>query len=168
MRAIILLSGGLDSLLAARLILNQGVELEALNFVTVFCNCTPKSRCSSAAASVVQQLGIKLKVINNTEAFLSVARNPPHGYGSNLNPCIDCRILMFRKAADYMRKTGASFLVTGEEVVAVFLRLKACVKDGRYPLKPLGNGRMCSASDIIAHENANAVNLLPLVLQRQQ
>ena len=114
MKAVMLLSGGLDSLLAARVLLDQGIELEALNFVTAFCNCTPKSRCCSSAASAVQQLGISLKVINSTQDFLKVVRNPAHGYGSNLNPCIDCRILMFRKAADYMRETGASFIVTGE------------------------------------------------------
>jgi tRNA U34 2-thiouridine synthase MnmA/TrmU len=114
MKAVMLLSGGLDSLLAARVLLDQGIELEALNFVTLFCNCTPKSRCCSSAASAVQQLGISLKVINNTQDFLKVVQAPAHGYGSNLNPCIDCRILMFRKAADYMRETGASFIVTGE------------------------------------------------------
>ena len=114
MKAVMLLSGGLDSLLAARVLLDQGIELEALNFVTLFCNCTPKSRCCSSAATAVKQLGIGLKVINNTQEFLEVVRNPLHGYGSNLNPCIDCRILMFRRAADYMRETGASFIVTGE------------------------------------------------------
>jgi tRNA U34 2-thiouridine synthase MnmA/TrmU len=114
MKAVMLLSGGLDSLLAARVILEQGVELEALNFFTIFCNCTPKSRCCSSAASAVRQLGIQLKVINNTQDFLNVVRNPAHGYGSNLNPCIDCRILMFRKAGEYMHRTGASFIVTGE------------------------------------------------------
>ena len=109
-----LLSGGLDSLLAARVILDQGIALEALNFVTVFCNCTPSGRCCSSAASAVRQLGIGLKTLDNTREFLEVVRNPPHGYGSNLNPCIDCRILMFRRAGEYMRETGASFLVTGE------------------------------------------------------
>ena len=76
MKAVMLLSGGLDSLLAARVILDQGIELEALNFVTLFCNCTPKNRSCSSAASAVRQLGIGLKTINNTEAFLDVVRNP--------------------------------------------------------------------------------------------
>ena len=66
MKAIMLLSGGLDSLLAARVILDQGIELEALNFVTVFCNCTPKGRSCSSAASAVRQLGIGLKTLNNS------------------------------------------------------------------------------------------------------
>ena len=114
MRAIVLLSGGLDSLLAARVVLDQGIELEALNFGTLFCNCTPKSRCCSSAASAVRQLGIPLRTINNSADFLEIVKHPRHGYGRNMNPCLDCRILMFRKAADRMREIGASFIVTGE------------------------------------------------------
>lgn len=114
MRAVALLSGGLDSLLATKVILEQGVEVEALNFVSVFCTCTPKNSSCSAATSAVRQLGIGLKVMNMSREFLQVVKNPKHGYGRNLNPCLDCRILMFRKARDYMRQIGASFIVTGE------------------------------------------------------
>jgi len=114
MRAVVLLSGGLDSLLAARVVGDQGIELEALNFVTLFCNCTPKSRCCSSAASAVRQLGIPLRVVNNSADFIEIVKHPRHGYGRNMNPCLDCRILMFRKAAERMRETGAAFIVTGE------------------------------------------------------
>ena len=114
MRAVALLSGGLDSVLASRVILEQGVELEALNFVSVFCTCTPKNSSCSASRSAVRQLGISLKVVNTSDEFLEVVKNPKHGYGRNLNPCLDCRILMFRKAREYMSEIGASFLVTGE------------------------------------------------------
>ncbi len=114
MRAVALLSGGLDSILATRVILDQGVEVEALNFVSVFCTCTSKSSSCSAARSAVKQLGISLKAINSSDEFLEVVKNPKHGYGRNLNPCLDCRILMFRKAREYMDEIGASFLFTGE------------------------------------------------------
>ncbi len=114
MRAVALLSGGLDSILAIRVLLEQGLELEALNFASVFCTCTPKHSACSAASSAVRQLGIDLVVVNTSEAFLEVVKHPKHGYGRNLNPCLDCRILMFRKAREYMRDIGAAFLVTGE------------------------------------------------------
>ena len=114
MRAVALLSGGLDSILAVRLILDQGVEVEALNFLSVFCTCTPRSSSCSAAKSAVRQLGVDLKVTNTTDEFLEIVKRPKHGYGRNLNPCLDCRIMMFRRAGEHMRKTGASFLVTGE------------------------------------------------------
>lgn len=114
MLAVSLLSGGLDSILATRVILDQGIEIKALNYVSVFCTCTSKSSSCSAAASAVKQLGVELKTINTSSEFFEIVKNPKHGYGRNLNPCIDCRILMFKNAADYMREIRASFVVTGE------------------------------------------------------
>lgn len=116
MKAVMLLSGGLDSTLATRLMIEQGVELEALNFTSIFCNCTPKGSSCCAASKAVQGLGVRLKIENTSEEFLDLVRAPGHGYGSNLNPCIDCRIMMFRRAREYMREVGASFVVTGEVV----------------------------------------------------
>jgi len=113
-KALCLLSGGLDSTLAARIVLDLGVELEAVNFVTVFCTCTPKTAGCAAAVSSARQLGIRVRSFDATEQLLAVVRDPPHGYGTNLNPCIDCRILMFRRALELMREIGARFLVTGE------------------------------------------------------
>ncbi len=112
-KAIMLLSGGLDSILAARLVLDQGIELFAINFMTIFCTCTHKG-CQHAATQAAKTLGIPLKIANITEEYLEIIRNPKHGYGSNMNPCIDCRIFTFSKARDYMVETGASFMVTGE------------------------------------------------------
>ena len=114
MRAIALLSGGLDSTLAAKVVLEQGIELEALNFLTVFCNCTNKGETCLASQKAVESLGISLRVFNVSEEYLGIVKNPKHGYGSHMNPCIDCRIFMMKKAKEYMRETGASFLVTGE------------------------------------------------------
>lgn len=113
-KAIALLSGGLDSILATRLILEQGIAVEALNFMTVFCNCTTKGKSCSAGVAAAHTLGIKLKVMEVSTEYFSVIKSPRYGYGRNLNPCLDCRIFMFKKAAQYMRESGASFIVTGE------------------------------------------------------
>lgn len=113
-KAIVSLSGGLDSTLAAKVILEQGIELEAVNFLTVFCNCTHRGNTCLASKSAADKLGIELKVFEVSEEYFEIVKNPKHGYGSNMNPCLDCRIFMFKKAGEYMRKRGASFLVTGE------------------------------------------------------
>jgi tRNA U34 2-thiouridine synthase MnmA/TrmU len=114
MKAIVLLSGGLDSTLAARIVLSQGISLEALNFLTPFCTCTKRGESCLASQKAVKTLGIPLKVFNVSEEYLNVLKNPKYGYGSNMNPCIDCRIFMFKKAKDFMLESGASFIVTGE------------------------------------------------------
>src|SRR5512136_535098 len=114
MKAIALLSGGLDSTLAARVVIEEGVELEALNFLTVFCNCTHRGETCLASQQAVETLGIPLKLFNVSEEYLHVVKHPKHGYGRNLNPCIDCRIFMLKKAKAYMQDSGAAFIVTGE------------------------------------------------------
>ncbi len=114
MKAIALLSGGLDSTIAARVMMEQGVELEALNFMTVFCTCTNRGATCLASQKAVETLGIPLKVFNVSEEYLGVVKHPQHGYGRNMNPCIDCRIFMLKKAKAYMEESGAVFIVTGE------------------------------------------------------
>lgn len=114
MKAIALLSGGLDSTLAARVVMEQGVGLEALNFMTVFCTCTHRGATCLASQKAVETLGIPLKVLNVSEEYLCVVKHPKHGYGRNMNPCIDCRIFMLKKAKARMEESGASFIVTGE------------------------------------------------------
>jgi tRNA-specific 2-thiouridylase len=114
MKAIALLSGGLDSTIAARVMMEQGVELEALNFMTVFCTCTNRGATCLASQKAVETLGIPLKVFNVSEEYLDVVKHPKHGYGRNMNPCIDCRIFMLKKAKAYMEESGAVFIVTGE------------------------------------------------------
>ncbi|MEM2174994.1 MAG: tRNA 4-thiouridine(8) synthase ThiI [Candidatus Micrarchaeia archaeon] len=107
-KALALISGGLDSLLAAKIIQDQNIEVEGVTFVTPFPGC---ERFAGLAA---KQLGIKHHIIflNN----LKIVRNPKFGYGSAANPCIDCKILFFREAKKLMKKIGASFLVTGEVI----------------------------------------------------
>lgn len=118
MKAIVLISGGLDSTLAAKLVKDLGVELIALNTVSPFCLCNHRSSsgCFHGANLVAKDLGLKLFSVNVAEDFLEIVKQPKHGYGSNMNPCIDCRILLFKKAKEIMRNEGASFVITGEVV----------------------------------------------------
>jgi len=97
-----------------KVILEQGIELEALNFLTVFCTCTNRGATCLASQKAVETLGIPLKVFNISEEYLEIVKHPKHGYGSNMNPCIDCRIFIMKKAKAYMEKASASFIVTGE------------------------------------------------------
>lgn len=113
-KALALLSGGLDSTLAVKLILEQQIEVEAVSFVTVFCTCTSKGSSCLVSQDAARKLGIKLKLFNVSREYLAVVKSPKHGYGSNMNPCIDCRIFMFKKAKEYMDEIGALFLVSGE------------------------------------------------------
>jgi tRNA-specific 2-thiouridylase len=114
-RAVGLLSGGLDSTLAAKMLIDQGIEVFAVNFTSPFCTCTPKSAGCSAVATAIQQLGnIPLKKIGMGQNYIDMIRSPKYGYGRGMNPCIDCRILKLKLAADYMREIGAQFLFTGE------------------------------------------------------
>jgi tRNA-specific 2-thiouridylase len=114
MKAIALLSGGLDSTLAIKLVLEQGIDVETLNFITVFCRCTAKGSSCLASQRAAERLGVGLEVFNISGEFLEVVRHPKYGYGKNVNPCLDCRILMFKKGREYMDRNGASFIVTGE------------------------------------------------------
>ena len=111
-KAIAMLSGGLDSTLAVKLILDQGIEVEALNFVTPFCNCNRNGRCE--AKHVASEFGIACKTFSLNEEFFRVIMKPRHGYGSEMNPCLDCRILAFSRARERMEETGSAFVFTGE------------------------------------------------------
>ncbi len=107
-KAISLLSAGLDSILATKLILDQGIEVEAVNFQTAFSDSIAPSKIAA------DKLGIGLKIFSIGEEYFPILKNPKYGYGSNINPCLDCRIFIFKKAARYMKETKTSFLITGE------------------------------------------------------
>lgn len=113
-KAIALVSGGLDSTLAAKIIMNQGVEVLTVNFLSPFCLCNKRGGCQYEAKAAADHLGLALKSVSVHEEFLKIVRAPKHGYGSNLNPCIDCRIMMLKKAKELMAEEGAAFVITGE------------------------------------------------------
>ncbi len=109
-RCLALLSGGLDSILAIRLMQQQGVEVEAVNFKTMF-TC-----CQDDSAQAAARLGVPLTIVSQESDYLELIRRPRFGYGKGANPCVDCRIYMFEKARRYMRQSGADFIVSGEVV----------------------------------------------------
>ena len=113
-KAIVLLSGGLDSILAARLMLEQGIDVAAVNFSAKLCMCGCKKTGESPAQSAAKMLNIPLKTIDITDDFIEIVKNPRYGHGANINPCIDCKIYMLKHAKSLMDGMGASFLVTGE------------------------------------------------------
>jgi len=110
-KALGMLSGGLDSTLAVKLIQEQGIDVEAINFVTPFCQCR-KGGCGATEAA--KTFNIPLKIVNAGTDYLRIVRNPRFGYGKNLNPCVDCRIYMLKKAKQFAKQIGARFIFTGE------------------------------------------------------
>lgn len=111
-KAIGLLSGGLDSILAVELVRRQGVKVFAFNVKTPF--CIPKKDGTSEAAEAAEQLNVPLEVVCVGADYLRMLRSPKFGYGRNMNPCIDCKIFMLKKAKKYARKICADFIFTGE------------------------------------------------------
>ena len=111
MKALALLSGGLDSILATRLLQEQGLDVTAVNFASPFC---ASGKDGFGVVDVSRQLKIPLRVVNMGEDYLRIVRNPKYGYGANMNPCIDCRIFILRRAREYADKIGVSFIFTGE------------------------------------------------------
>jgi len=124
-KAVALISGGLDSLLAARVMLEQGIHVEGINFFTGFCveghthairkQDKSKTKRNNALWSA-EQLGIKLHIIDIVEEYKDVLINPKHGYGKNMNPCLDCKIFMVNKAKQWAEENGFDFIITGEVV----------------------------------------------------
>jgi len=112
-KALGMLSGGLDSTLAVKVMLDQGIDVTVIHFTTPFCTCTRKG-CKNEASKVAEKLGVPMKIISSGKDYIEMIKNPKHGYGSNMNPCIDCRIFMLRKAKKYMEEHGAKFIFTGE------------------------------------------------------
>ena len=111
-KALGLLSGGLDSILAVELVGRQGIEVVAFNVKTPF--CVPKKDGSSEAQQAADQLKVPLKIVYVDKDYLRMLRNPKYGYGKNMNPCIDCKIFMIKKAKKYAKEIGAGFIFTGE------------------------------------------------------
>lgn len=124
-KAVALISGGLDSMLAAKVIMEQGIHVEGINFYTGFCveghthairkkdKAKPKRNNS---LWVAEQLGIKLHIVDVIEEYKDVLINPKHGYGANLNPCLDCKVFMVNKAKQWIEENDFDFIITGEVI----------------------------------------------------
>ncbi|TNF36369.1 MAG: tRNA (5-methylaminomethyl-2-thiouridylate)-methyltransferase [Gammaproteobacteria bacterium] len=124
-KAVSLISGGLDSMLATRVIMEQGIHVEGINFFTGFCveghthairkkdKDKPKR---NNALWVAEQLGIKLHIVDIVDEYKDVLLNPKHGYGANMNPCLDCKIFMVHKAQEWIEENGFDFIITGEVI----------------------------------------------------
>ncbi|MEJ2313689.1 MAG: hypothetical protein P8Y85_02705 [Nitrospirota bacterium] len=114
-KAIALLSGGLDSTLAVLLLRRQEIEVTAVTFLTHFgCDMSDSSSCSSDSSSNAAKYGFTVKLCHLADRFMDIVKNPKFGHGRNMNPCIDCRVLMMREAKVLMEMTGADFVATGE------------------------------------------------------
>ncbi len=122
-KAIALISGGLDSMLAARIMLEQGIHVEGLNIFTGFCveghthairNRDKKRQKRNNALWSAEQIGIKLHIIEAIEPYKDIVLNPRHGYGAHLNPCLDCKGFMVGRAKEWMEQNQFDFIITGE------------------------------------------------------
>ena len=109
-----LFSGGLDSILACRTISDQGVRVRALKFVTPFFDHELLAREQEYQREVRQNFGLDVELVDLSNGYIELLRNPAHGFGKNYNPCIDCKIMMLTRARELMVDYGASFLITGE------------------------------------------------------
>jgi len=110
-RAVALISCGLDSLLAAKIAKDQGAEIAGLHFEHCF---LPEHK--STLKRVSEEIGISIAVRNVSNEIIALLENPAHGFGANINPCIDCRIMSFKIAGEYMKEVNASFIITGEVI----------------------------------------------------
>jgi len=115
-------------MLAVRVLQEQGIEVEGINFYTGFCveghthairNQDKEKQKRNNALWVAEQLGIKLHIVDVIEEYKDVLLNPKHGYGANMNPCLDCKIFMVGKAVEWIKahhKDGFDFIITGEVI----------------------------------------------------
>ena len=126
-KAVSLISGGLDSMLATKIVIDQGINVEGINFFTGFCveghthairAKAKKKEKRNNALWVAEQLGIKLHIIDVIDEYKDIVLNPKHGYGQNLNPCLDCKIFMVNKAVAWawLEENDFDFIVTGEVI----------------------------------------------------
>ncbi|MEO0257835.1 MAG: hypothetical protein ABIM32_00160 [candidate division WOR-3 bacterium] len=113
-KVVALLSGGLDSVLAALYMKRFNFEIFGLHFITPFSSRLETSKLRREYGDFYNKLGLKVEMRELGEEYLGMIRKPKFGYGRNVNPCIDCKILLFKYASEYMKEIGASFMITGE------------------------------------------------------
>lgn len=124
-KAVALISGGLDSMLATKVIQEQGIHVEGINFFTGFCveghthairKQDKEKQKRNNALWVAEQLGIKLHIIDIVDEYKDVLLKPKYGYGLHMNPCLDCKIFMVGKAKQWADENGFDFIITGEVI----------------------------------------------------
>lgn len=114
--AVALFSGGLDSILACRLIMAQGIKVKAVSFVTPFFGYELLSREAEYRKSIADKYGIDVQLRDISGKYLEMLRQPAHGYGKNFNPCVDCKIMIASESRAMLAEEGASFLISGEVI----------------------------------------------------
>ncbi len=134
-KALVLMSGGLDSQLAVCVLRDQGVEVHAVTFESPFFD-------GATARKACEQLGVPLLVVDFTSEIIAILKNPKHGFGSNMNPCIDCHAMMIKTAGEIMMKEGYDVIATGEVLYE----------------RPLSQSR--KALDIVAEDSGCSSRLL--------
>ncbi len=114
-RALALFSGGLDSLLAMKLIIEQGIEVIGLYFETGFGGAKDALEKQEKLKKLTDKIGAKLQIVDVREEYIQkVLFDPKYGYGKNFNPCIDCHAHMVRVAKTLLKKLDAKFIISGE------------------------------------------------------
>ncbi|HLA22300.1 MAG TPA: tRNA (5-methylaminomethyl-2-thiouridylate)-methyltransferase [Nitrosopumilaceae archaeon] len=113
-KVVALLSGGLDSRLAVKMMQKQGFEVEAVAIKTPFCDFDCGRGCGFEIRETADNLGVKLKTVYLGDEYIEMLKHPKHGFGSGMNPCIDCRAMMFEAGKKHMEEIGADFIISGE------------------------------------------------------
>jgi tRNA U34 2-thiouridine synthase MnmA/TrmU len=113
-KVVALLSGGLDSTLAVKTMQKQGFEVSAVAIKTPFCDFDCGRGCGFEIRERADFLGVDLKTVYLGDEYIKMLKNPKHGFGSGMNPCIDCRAMMFEAGKKHMEEIGADFIISGE------------------------------------------------------
>lgn len=113
-KVVALLSGGLDSRLAVKMMQNQGFDVTAVAIKTPFCDFDCGRGCGFEIRGTADMLGVDLKTVYLGDEYIEMLKHPKHGFGSGMNPCIDCRAMMFKAGKQVMDDIGAEFIISGE------------------------------------------------------
>lgn len=113
-KVVALLSGGLDSQLAVRMMQEQGFDVSAVAIKTPFCDFDCGRGCGFEIRERADDLGVNLKTVYLGDEYIEMLKNPKYGRGAGFNPCVDCRSMMFDAAKKHMEEIGAEFIISGE------------------------------------------------------
>ena len=113
-KVVALLSGGLDSQLAVRMMQEQGFDVSAVAIKTPFCDFDCGRGCGFEIRERADDLNVNLKTVYLGDEYIEMLKHPKHGMGAGFNPCVDCRTMMFNAAKKHMEEIGAEFIISGE------------------------------------------------------